>query len=72
VRRQRIASNGERHDSGRVPVLDHAVKDLVNCLDCDVPGQVREISDALLYRDLITVGLLVRKLVVQTKAGQAS
>jgi protoporphyrinogen oxidase len=61
-----IASNGERRDfRGEYLFSTMAVKDLVNCLDCDVPGQVREISDALLYRDFITVGLLVKKLVVQ-------
>jgi len=61
-----IASNGERRDfRGEYLFSTMAVKDLVNCLDGDVPGQVREISDALLYRDFITVGLLVKRLVVQ-------
>ena len=61
-----IAQNGERRDfRGEYLFSTMAVKDLVNSLDCDVPGQVREISDALLYRDFITVGLLVKKLVVQ-------
>jgi protoporphyrinogen oxidase len=61
-----IASNGKRREfRGEYLFSTMAVKDLVNCLDCDVPGQVREVSDALLYRDFITVGLLVKKLVVQ-------
>ncbi len=38
------------------------VKDLVNSLDCAVPRQVHEVSEGLVYRDFITVGLLVKKL----------
>jgi protoporphyrinogen oxidase len=61
-----IASNGERRDfRGDYVFSTMPVKDLVNSLDRDIPGQVREISNALLYRDFITVGLLVRKLAVQ-------
>jgi protoporphyrinogen oxidase len=64
-----IASNGERRDfRGEYLFSTMAVKDLVKCLDCDVPAQVREISDALLYRDFITVGLLVKKLLVQDES----
>jgi protoporphyrinogen oxidase len=61
-----IASNGKRREfRGEYLFSTMAVKDLVNSLDCEVPAQVREISGALLYRDFITVGLLVKKLVVQ-------
>ena len=38
------------------------VKDLVNCLDCAVPKQVHEVSEGLVYRDFITVGLLLKRL----------
>jgi protoporphyrinogen oxidase len=63
-----IGSNGERRDfRGEYLFSTMAVKDLVKGFDCEVPGQVREISDALLYRDFITVGLLVKKLVVEDK-----
>jgi protoporphyrinogen oxidase len=63
-----IASNGERRDfRGEYLFSTMAVKDLVNSLGCDVPGQVREISDGLQYRDFITVGLLVKELVVHDK-----
>ncbi len=41
------------------------VKELINSLDVPVPPAVREVSNGLLYRDFITVGLLVNKLVVQ-------
>lgn len=41
------------------------VKELVDAVDAPVPQNVREVSDGLLYRDFITVGLLVSKLTVQ-------
>lgn len=40
------------------------VKELVSSMDTKVPDSVREISDGLMYRDFITVGLLVRRLKV--------
>jgi len=43
------------------------VKDLMQAMDVKVPEQVKEISDGLLYRDFITVGLLVKKLKVTGK-----
>lgn len=39
-----------------------AVRDLVRGLEADVPEEVRRISEGLVYRDFITVGLLLRKL----------
>ena len=41
------------------------VKELITALDCTVPEGVRQVSDGLLYRDFITVGLLVKKLAVR-------
>jgi len=43
------------------------VKQLVNSLQSNVPSEVREISEGLVYRDFITVGLLVNKLSIQDK-----
>ena len=40
------------------------VKELVRALDMNVPTAILEISDGLLYRDFITVGLLLKKLIV--------
>ncbi len=52
------------------------VKELINCLDADLPGgvpnkapskvpaNVREVSEGLIYRDFITVGLLLKRLAV--------
>lgn len=38
------------------------IKELVRSMDREAPPDVREISDGLLYRDFVTVGLLLRKL----------
>jgi protoporphyrinogen oxidase len=45
------------------------IRHLINALDCPVPKEVREISDGLMYRDFITVGLLVNKLAVTEDDG---
>ena len=41
------------------------VKELIAAFDCEVPRVVREVADGLMYRDLIVVGLLLRKLKVR-------
>ncbi len=38
------------------------VQDLVRCLQADVPPAIREVSEGLVYRDFLTVGLLLREL----------
>ncbi len=38
------------------------IRDLIHSLDVPVPSDVREVSDGLMYRDFVTVGLLVEKL----------
>jgi protoporphyrinogen oxidase len=43
------------------------IKELVNAMRVSVPRNVKEVSDGLVYRDFITVGLLVDKLVLKTK-----
>jgi len=45
------------------------VRHLINALDCPVPAPVREVSEGLMYRDFITVGLLVNKLAVTEDDG---
>ncbi len=42
------------------------VKDLIKALEYPVPEEVREISDGLLYRDFITVGLLLNRLKIKS------
>jgi protoporphyrinogen oxidase/putative flippase GtrA len=41
------------------------VKELIKGLQADVPSEVREVSEGLVYRDFITVGLLVEKLSIR-------
>ncbi|HVW10729.1 MAG TPA: NAD(P)/FAD-dependent oxidoreductase [Bryobacteraceae bacterium] len=43
------------------------VQELIRALDTPVPGNVREVSDGLIYRDFITVGLLLDKLKIHDK-----
>ncbi len=38
------------------------MKDLVRAMDADVPADVREVSEGLVYRDFITVGVLAKRL----------
>jgi protoporphyrinogen oxidase len=45
------------------------VRDLVRALSCQVPADVTEVSEGLMYRDFITVGLLAKKLTVTEKDG---
>jgi protoporphyrinogen oxidase len=47
-----------------------AVKDLVRAMDAPIPANVRDVSEGLLYRDFITVGILVKKLKVAEKNKQ--
>ena len=45
------------------------IQELIRDLDTAVPANVREVSDGLLYRDFITVGLLVKKLKIVQNNG---
>jgi protoporphyrinogen oxidase len=45
------------------------VRDLLRSLDAPVPQDIRKIADGLIYRDFITVGLLVDKLTVTERDG---
>jgi protoporphyrinogen oxidase len=38
------------------------VQELIRSLDTPVPGNVKEVSEGLMYRDFITVGLLLKRL----------
>ena len=46
------------------------MKELVTALQTPKPANVQEVSDGLVYRDFITVGLLVNKLLVKDKVGK--
>jgi protoporphyrinogen oxidase len=43
------------------------IKELVGALECPVPDDVRAISEGLMYRDFITVGLLLKDLKIKDK-----
>jgi protoporphyrinogen oxidase len=49
------------------------MRDLIRALDCPVPAQIKEISEGLMYRDFITVGVLLDKLMLseETPKGRA-
>ncbi len=63
-------------DAGEIRTIDAdyvfstmPVRELVRALDAPVPDEIRAISDGLVYRDFITVGLLVNKLTVTEPDG---
>jgi protoporphyrinogen oxidase len=45
------------------------VRDLIRAINSPVPTEVNEVSEGLMYRDFITVGLLASKLAVKEKDG---
>ena len=45
------------------------VRDLIRAIDVPVPDEVTEVSEGLMYRDFITVGLLASRLAVTEKDG---
>jgi len=45
------------------------VQHLIRALQCPVPQEVKEVSEGLVYRDFVTVGLLVNKLLVTEPDG---
>ncbi len=45
------------------------IQHLIRSLKCPVPQEVKEVSEGLIYRDFITVGLLVNKLLVTEPDG---
>ena len=47
------------------------VRELIRAVSVQVPAEVREVSEGLMYRDFITVGLLAKKLSVHEKNGTA-
>jgi protoporphyrinogen oxidase len=45
------------------------VRELLRSIDADIPQHIQEIADGLVYRDFITVGLLVDKLLITESDG---
>ena len=73
VKDKKIVSVGVETPEGMVEyaadyyISTMPVKDLVNGMGNDVPQLVQEISSQLPYRDFMTVGLLVNKLLLENK-----
>jgi len=45
------------------------IRELLRAMDADIPQDIRAIADGLMYRDFITVGLLVDKLLITESDG---
>ncbi len=61
---------GERQSySGDYFFSTMPIRDLIRAFSCEVPREVVEVSEGLMYRDFITVGLLARKLAVTEEDG---
>jgi protoporphyrinogen oxidase len=56
------ATGQERTVEGDYFISTMPVRELVNALDTQVPANVKEVSDGLVYRDFMTVGLLLKDL----------
>lgn len=63
----RDKSGAERRFSGDHFFSTMPMKDLVRALDVQVPAPVKEVSEGLMYRDFITVGLLCKQLKITEK-----
>ncbi len=60
-----VHASGERRTFASNHVFSTMpVKDLVRALDADVPADVRTVAEGLMYRDFITVGVLVDRMKV--------
>jgi protoporphyrinogen oxidase len=65
-----VNPSGEiQHIEGDYVFSTMPIRDLINSLDVPVPDDIRAISNGLIYRDFITVGLLVNKLSVTEPDG---
>ena len=72
----RVQSISYRDQEGNVNTLScdfcfstMPIRELVQAVEPAIDGEVREVSDGLIYRDFITVGLLVDKLKVRPANG---
>ena len=72
----RIASLEARTPEGNQVCIDGdyffstmPIRELIRAMDAPVPEDVREIADGLMYRDFITVGLLVDRLLLTEPDG---
>lgn len=67
----RDTTTGEKHTfKGDYVFSTMPVKDLIRAFDADVPTDVRTVAEGLMYRDFITVGLLVNRMKTGGEAGE--
>jgi protoporphyrinogen oxidase len=65
-----VHANGERETIAADYVFSTMpIRELIRSLDTPVPEPIREVADGLVYRDFITVGLLVDRLAVTEPDG---
>lgn len=48
------------------------VKELIEAMDCEIPENVKEVSDGLQYRDFLTVGILLERLSSPGRSGSSA
>ncbi len=64
------ATGEEQTISGDYFISTLPIKELVRSMRREVPAEIQAISDGLIYRDFITVGLLLNKLAIKDASAQ--
>jgi len=64
-----LKTNSEQDLEGYYFISSMPVQDLINSLQQPIPKQIKDMSDGLVYRDFLTLGLLVNKLKIKEKDG---
>ncbi len=64
---ENILSGEKQEIKGDYFISSMPVKDLVSSIQNSVPDDVLEVSNGLIYRDFITVGLLLKKMKIKNK-----
>ncbi len=65
-----LSSGGERAVSADYFFSTMPIKELIAALGGEVPVNVKEVAEGLMYRDFMTVGLLLRKMSVKEGSGK--
>lgn len=61
---------GEQRIEGEWLISTMPVRDLIAAMDAPVPENVREVASGLVYRDFMTVGMLLRRMNVNSSDGR--
>lgn len=62
-----LVTGETRHEDADVIISTTSVKELINKMGSAVPENIRDIANRLVYRDFMTVGLLLNKLKLKSK-----